>query len=325
MKEPHFCFAGHTDVVPAGDESVWTYPPFAGQQANGAIYGRGVSDMKGAIACFISAISKLQMSKDITDVGSVSLLITGDEEGPCINGTEKVLKWVRDNGHVPSHCVVGEPTNPTKIGEMIKIGRRGSVNGKVVINGRKGHVAYAKLANNPIRGLCAVVEVLNRLRLDNGTAFFEPSNLEFTSLDVDNRAVNVIPDSAQGSFNIRYNDAHTREGLEVLMRNTIASTLDGTGLEYDLRFDRGSEPFFSNPGPEIKRFEAAIQLSTGLTPVRSTSGGTSDARFIKAYCPVFEFGLVNETIHKVDEHAKLSDINMLTTVYGEFVKSYFRK
>jgi succinyl-diaminopimelate desuccinylase len=322
---PHLCFAGHTDVVPAGDETLWTHPPFAAHKADGSIYGRGASDMKGAIASFMAAISDQLSKSDIAKRGSISLLITGDEEGPSVNGTEKVLQWMEANNHVPSHCVVGEPTNPEDVGEMIKIGRRGYVNGEIIVRGKAGHVAYAHLAANPIPGLAKIITAFSALVLDKGNAFFDPSNLEFTSIDVGNKADNVIPAAVTAHFNIRFNDTHSRASLQAQLTKLIEVALADTGLTFDFRMSKGGEAFITTPGREIEILESAIQNITGKTPTRSTSGGTSDARFIRKYCPVFEFGLVNKTIHQTNEYAKIADIEKLTAIYSRFIQDYFAK
>jgi succinyl-diaminopimelate desuccinylase len=320
---PHVCFAGHTDVVPTGDEKLWRFAPFAAMLSDGVVYGRGASDMKGAIGCFISAVSAfVQQHKKR---GSISLLITGDEEGPSINGTAKVLRWMKDNNHVPDLCIVGEPTNPQRVGQMLKIGRRGYVNGEFTVKGKSGHTAYAYLARNPLPGMARAVTVLSALQLDKGTAFFEPSNLAFTSVDTGNAAENVIPEVATARFNVRFNDRHTRDSLHNLFDCTLRDAFVGTDLTYDFTLDTGAPSFITNPTADITLFEKIVKDVTSLTPERSTTGGTSDARFIRTLCPVFEFGLVNATIHQIDEHAKIADIEQLTAIYTGFLDAYLTR
>ncbi len=320
---PHLCFAGHTDVVPPGDESLWSHPPFAAEIADGVLYGRGASDMKGAIACFAAAAMDYVRAKNREIEGTISLLITGDEEGPSINGTRKVLKWMEENGLKPDHCIVGEPSNTSRLGETIKIGRRGSLNGRLTVTGSQGHVAYPHLAANPVKGIVQVLAKLYDTPLDYGSAHFSPSNLEVTSIDVDNPAVNVIPASAEAKFNIRYNDRHTPDALQELLRTQAAATLAGSELDFTLAFDPPGHAFFTEPGPLDALLSDAVHAITGLTPSLSTDGGTSDARFIKDYCPVVEFGLTTATIHKTDENVKVGDLEQLTAVYRHFIERYF--
>jgi succinyl-diaminopimelate desuccinylase len=320
---PHLCFAGHTDVVPPGDETTWTHPPFAAEIADGKLYGRGAADMKGGIACFAAAALDYVKTKSGEIDGSISLLITGDEEGPGINGTPKVLAWMDANNHRPDHCLVGEPTNTKKIGDGIKIGRRGSLNGMLKVSGVQGHVAYPHLASNPIRGLVQTLARLYETPLDYGSAHFSPSNFEVTSIDVGNKATNVIPASVEARFNIRYNDKHSPETLKAHLREQVQSALAPTGLTFTLEFDPPSHQFLTQLGPLDALLSQAVNEVTGLIPVLSTEGGTSDARFIKDYCPVVEFGLLSETIHKVDEHVPLADLNQLTAIYRRFIELYF--
>ena len=320
---PHLCFAGHTDVVPPGDERLWKHPPFAGEIADGKLYGRGASDMKGAIACFAAAaIDYVRAHRGEID-GSISLLITGDEEGPAINGTSKVLAWMKERGERIDHCVVGEPTNSKRIGESIKIGRRGSLNGMLKLTGMQGHVAYPHLAQNPVKGLIKVFARLYETPLDYGSAHFSPSNLEVTSIDVGNPATNVIPSVAEARFNVRFNDRHTPDSLQALLREQILLSLAGSELAYTLEFEPPSETFLTEPGPLDALLSDAVNEITGLTPSLSTDGGTSDARFIKDYCPVVEFGLTTATVHKTDEHASIADLEQLTAIYRRFIERYF--
>ena len=287
--EPHLCFAGHTDVVPPGDESLWHHPPFAAEIADGILYGRGASDMKGAIAAFVAAALDFVAAKGDDFEGSISFLITGDEEGPAINGTRKVLDWMRAKNELPDHCVVGEPTNATKLGETIKIGRRGSLNGRLIVMGVQGHVAYPHLAANPVKGLIRVLDRFYDEPLDHGTAHFSPSNLEVTSIDVGNEVVNVIPAKAEARFNIRFNDRHEAKTLETLLRQRTVQALEGTDLGFTLVFEPPSQAFITTPGPLDALLSEAVRDVTGLMPSLSTDGGTSDARFIKDLCPVVEF------------------------------------
>ncbi|MGB6769340.1 MAG: succinyl-diaminopimelate desuccinylase [Methyloceanibacter sp.] len=322
---PHLCFAGHTDVVPPGDEGLWTYPPFGGVIEDGVLYGRGASDMKGAIAAFAAAALDFARSKGDDIPGSISLLITGDEEGPGINGTRKVLDWMAANGEQPDHALVGEPTNATRLGEAIKIGRRGSLNGRLLVTGVQGHVAYPHLAKNPLKGLVAVLARLYDAPLDFGSAYFSPSNFEVTSIDVGNATTNVIPVKAEAMFNIRYNDRHSAESLKTKVWEVAAKILEPSGLEFELAFEPPSPTFLTEPGQLDSILTQAVREITGVTPSLSTDGGTSDARFIKELCPVVEFGLLTKTIHKIDEHVSLADLEQLTAVYRRFLDLYFEE
>jgi succinyl-diaminopimelate desuccinylase len=321
---PHLCFAGHVDVVPPGETKLWTHPPFAAEIANGVLYGRGAADMKGAIGCFIAAALDYVRGRGRELDGSISLLITGDEEGPSINGTNKVLGWMKEQGERPDHCIVGEPTSAKRIGESIKIGRRGSLNGRLKVTGTQGHVAYPHLASNPVKGLVKILARLYDSPLDYGSAHFSPSNLEVTSVDVGNPTVNVIPALAEAKFNVRFNDRHTVESLKTLLEEQARAALSGTDLSVTLEFDPPSHSFLTAPGPLDALLSEAIREVTGLTPSLATDGGTSDARFIKEYCPVVEFGLSNATIHKVDENVPVADLEELTAVYRRFIELYFQ-
>jgi succinyl-diaminopimelate desuccinylase len=320
---PHLCFAGHVDVVPPGDFALWTHPPFTAEITDGLIYGRGASDMKGAIACFTAAALDYVKSRGRELDGSISLLITGDEEGPAINGTRKVLAWMKEQGERPDHCLVGEPTNAKRIGEAIKIGRRGSLNGIVKVTGVQGHVAYPHLANNPVKGLVKIITRFYDTPLDYGSAHFSPSNLEVTSVDVGNATTNLIPASAEARFNVRFNDKHSAESLKAQLSEQATLALSGTDLSVSLDFEPPCVSFLTDPGPLDAALSEAVNEVTGLTPSLSTDGGTSDARFIKEYCPVVEFGLLTASIHKADEHASLADIEQLTAIYRRFISLYF--
>lgn len=314
----HLCYAGHTDVVPAGDESAWTYGAFNPHVQDGILYGRGASDMKGSVAAFtVAAIEFIKAYPDFG--GSISLLITGDEEADAINGTVKVLDWMSNNGQIPDVALVGEPTNPSHIGQEIKIGRRGSLNGHITLKGKQGHVAYQKLADNPLPRLIKLLDILASHKFDMGNYFFDPTNLEITTIDVGNTATNVIPAHGKASFNIRYNDNWTKASLI----DKIRALLDATGYPYDITFEGNAESFITKPGEWSEIVASAVEKVSGKRPAYTTTGGTSDARFIVKYCPVIECGAVNATIHQVNENAQVSDLEDLTRVYGEILKSYF--
>jgi succinyl-diaminopimelate desuccinylase len=319
---PNLLFAGHTDVVPPGDETRWTHPPFAAEIADGRLYGRGAVDMKGAIACFVAAVLDRVGQRGGSPEGSISFLITGDEEGVAVNGTPKLLKWAAARGEKFDHCVLGEPSNDVALGDMIKIGRRGSLNGTLVVTGKQGHVAYPQRADNPIRGLVHLIGALLSEPLDHGSGHFDSSNLEFTSVDVGNRTVNLIPGEARARFNIRYNDCHTLVSLKQLIEARAAAAA-GTGTRWRLDFDpSNSHVFLTKPGAFVDLIAQVASDVTGRKPALSTSGGTSDARFIKDYCPVVEFGLVGQTAHHVDEHVALADLENLTEIYRRILAAY---
>jgi len=320
---PHLCFAGHTDVVPPGDVKLWSHPPFAAEIADGRLYGRGASDMKGAIACFAAAALDYAKAQGRDIDGTISLLITGDEEGVAINGTRKVLQWMKEHAERPDHCLVGEPTNAKRLGEAIKIGRRGSLNAKLKVTGVQGHVAYPHLASNPVKGLVRVLARLYDSPLDYGSAHFSPSNLEVTSIDVGNPTVNLIPAQAEARLNIRYNDKHSPSSLEAFLREQVALALSGSNLNFSFEFEPPSHNFLTEPGPLDAILSEAVREITGLTPSLDTGGGTSDARYIKDYCPVIEFGLLTETTHKADENVALADLEQLTAIYRRFIELYF--
>lgn len=316
---PHFCFAGHSDVVPPGNLEGWTVDPFGGMIIDGAIYGRGANDMKGALAAMVAAVARHLQGRGGKPLGRISLLITGDEEGPAINGTRKVLEWMAARDLVPDACVVGEPTNPKRMGEMVKIGRRGSLSGRLTVHGIQGHVAYPQFADNPLHPLVRLLADLGAERLDDGTPHFQPSNLQITSIDTDNEAPNVIPAQASAAFNIRFNDLHTATSLEARLRDR----LERAGMRYELQISVSGEAFVTAPGAFTDLVSNAVRSVTGITPELSTSGGTSDARFIKDFCKVAEFGLVGETMHKVDERASAADIERLTETYRRILDAWF--
>lgn len=320
---PHLCFAGHTDVVPVGEESTWAHSPFAADIIDGVLYGRGAVDMKGAIASFASAARNYLEANGGMRAGSLSLLITGDEEGHGVNGTTKVLDWLAENRMTPDHCVVGEPTCPQAVGDAIKVGRRGSVSGEIVVHGTQGHSAYPHLAENPIPKLARIIDRLSALKLDDGTQNFDPSTLQITIISVPNAVTNVIPGEARAAFNIRNNDLHNRKSLEALVKSCVSAAAEEVGARYTIRFTGQGQAFVTEPGTLVEAMETAISEITGNPPERSTSGGTSDARFIKDHCPVIEFGLVNRTIHATDEHTTVADIETLSAIYQKFLEGYF--
>jgi succinyl-diaminopimelate desuccinylase len=315
---PNLCFAGHTDVVPPGERDSWQMDPFAGEVKDGVLYGRGAADMKGAIACFLAATARFLERQ--RPAGSISFLITGDEEGPAINGTRKVLAWLREHRETLDACVVGEPTSAEQLGDTIKIGRRGSLNARLTVRGVQGHVAYPERADNPILRLLTMLQGLCAERFDAGSEHFDPSELVITSVDVGNPASNLIPAEARACFNIRFNDRHTARKLESALR----TRLDATGGDYCLEVHSGAEAFRTMPGPFTDLLEALIERELGIVPALSTTGGTSDARFIKDVCPVVEFGLVGATIHQVDERVPVSDLEALTRVYLALLASFVR-
>jgi len=321
-RAPCLVFAGHTDVVPEG-EGAWRHDPFEGAVSDGMLYGRGAADMKGGIACMLAATLAFLERRGSDFRGSIAFLITGDEEGPAVNGTVKLLDWARDRGERFDHCVLGEPTNPGRLGEMIKIGRRGSLTGKLTVVGRQGHVAYPHKAENPIPGLLRLASALMAEPLDGGTAHFDASNLEFTTIDVGNPATNVIPATARATFNIRFNDDWTAESLGAEIRRRLEQAA-GNAVRFTLDLQPSNAPaFLTQPDAFVDLVSAAIRAETGLTPVLSTTGGTSDARFIKDACPVIEFGLVGETMHQTDECVAVADLERLTAIYERVLEAYF--
>ena len=320
---PCLMFAGHTDVVPVGDETRWTHGPFAGEIVDGVLYGRGAADMKGGVAASVSAVLTFLEETGDSFKGSIAFLITGDEEGPAINGTVKLLEWAKARGEHFDHCILGEPTNPERLGDMIKIGRRGSLSGRLVVEGKQGHIAYPHLAENPIRGIVKLVGGLMAEPLDQGTAHFGASNLEFSTLDVGNKAGNVIPQSAEAKFNIRFNDLWTHATLAAEIEGRLRH-LAGNEVRYTVNFEpSNADAFLTEPGAFVEMAVASIEASTGIKPKLSTTGGTSDARFIKNYCPVIEFGLVGQTMHQIDERVPVADIARLSEIYEGLMRHYF--
>ena len=319
---PNICYAGHVDVVPVGDASQWRHNPFSGKVEDGKIWGRGAADMKGGIAAFVAAVSDF-LRNGTTFNGSISFLITGDEEGPALNGTKKVLDAITAQGEIIDHCLVGEPTNPNTLGEMIKIGRRGSLNGMLTVIGSQGHVAYPDLAENPVPTLLKLLTALSSNKLDAGNENFQPSNLEITSVDVDNPAHNIIASSASAKFNIRFNTEHTGDSLLNWINTEITRAEQGFTGRIEAKLSVPGHPFLTKPSGFTDKLSTVVQDITGCTPELSTSGGTSDARFITNFAPVVEFGLIGKTIHKVNEHAKISDIKTLSKIYKAFLVRYF--
>jgi succinyl-diaminopimelate desuccinylase len=315
---PHICFAGHTDVVPPGDVNAWSVPPFEGAIRDGKLIGRGTSDMKANIAAFVAAIQNfVQGSPNFK--GSISLLITGDEEKESINGTARVLEWMKGNKHVPDVCLVAEPSNPDFMGQEIRIGRRGSLTGYLTVRGKQGHVAYPDRAQNPLPRLVQYLDALTKTKLDEGSEFFPPSSLQITTIDVGNPSNNVIPAMGKATFNIRFSDIWSIETLE----EKIKSILNTVDENYEISFTRGARSFLTKPGAWTKLVAEIVEDITGHKPVLGTGGGTSDARFVAGYCPVVEFGLINQTIHQVDEHCTLDDLEKCETIYHEILKRYF--
>jgi succinyl-diaminopimelate desuccinylase len=322
VAKPNLLFAGHTDVVPPGNETTWSHPPFAGEVADDMLYGRGAVDMKGGIACFVAAALDYLSTDGGRPKGSISLLITGDEESVAVNGTIKLLKWAAERGETFDHCILGEPSNVETVGDTIKAGRRGSLNGTLVVTGRQGHVAYPERADNPVRGLVTLIAAL-QTPLDKGSAQFTPSNLEFTSIDIGNPTVNLIPGEARARFNIRYNDCHSLSTLKSLIEERAKAAAGGR-IRHSFEWQpSNADVFVTKPGPFTDLAVAAIAEVTGHKPKLSTSGGTSDARFIKDYCPVLEFGLVGQTMHAVDERTPVADLVKLTAVYRRIIEKYF--
>jgi succinyl-diaminopimelate desuccinylase len=321
--KPNLVFAGHTDVVPPGDEATWRHPPFAGEVAGDMLYGRGAVDMKGGIACFVAAaMDHVAANGGKPKKGSISLLITGDEESIAVNGTIKLLKWAAERGEIFDHCLLGEPSNVEVLGDTIKAGRRGSLNGVLVVTGKQGHVAYPDRADNPVRGLVKLISAI-QAPLDDGSAQFDPSNLEFTSIDIGNKTVNLIPGEARARFNIRFNDRHTQDSLKALVEKRAQVAAEGRVCFHIDWEPSNADVFVTKPGPFTDLASSAITEVTGRTPKLSTTGGTSDARFIKDYCPVLEFGLVGQTMHAVDECAPVADLVTLTAAYRRIIEKYF--
>ena len=318
-RAPNFCFAGHTDVVPVGDANEWSVDPFAAEIKGDQLYGRGASDMKTAIAGFAAAAARFLESRDNGFPGSISLLITGDEEGEAVNGTVKVLEWLREKGEVLDACLVGEPTNPETLGDMIKIGRRGSMTAFLTVHGASGHAAYPHLADNPVERLVKMLSAVLDKPLDDGTEHFQPSTTVVTTIDVGNPVANVIPARAEARINVRFNDLHTGAGVGTLLRRR----LDDIGGDCDLDARVSGEPFLFPPGPLSNLVAGAVEKATGKRPEFSTAGGTSDARFIKDHCPVCEYGMTNQTAHKANENALVSDIQLLSDIYQSVLDGFF--
>ncbi len=316
---PNLCFAGHTDVVPVGDLSEWSVDPFAGDIIDGHLFGRGASDMKCAIACFVTAVGRYLEGAGNAADGSISFLITGDEEGPAINGTRKLLGWLKDRGEVIDHCLVGEPTSVEQVGDMAKIGRRGSMNATLTVYGTQGHVAYPHLADNPIPRLLSFLTAIDSLVLDQGNEFFQASNLEITNIDIGNDATNIVPAKATGRINIRFNDRHTGASLSELLENH-RSAIAG---RHEIDITISGESFLTPPGKLSQLISTSIKTVTGMDTDLSTTGGTSDARFIKDICAVSEFGMRNATAHKVDENVSIKDILTLADIYEHLLLGYF--
>ena len=320
---PNFCYAGHTDVVPPGNIKNWSVNPFRPVIKNNKLIGRGASDMKASIACFVAAVSKFK-SQNKKFKGSISLLITGDEEGIAINGTKRVVKYLKRKREKINFCLVGEPTNPNKLGEMIKIGRRGSITGRLTIIGIQGHVAYPHMANNPSNTMIKILKRIKELKLDKGTKNFQPSNLEVTKINIDNHADNVIPGSSHAVFNIRFNDKHSSSSLKKKLNNVFRSIAKKNKCRFKIKYEVSGEAFLTKPNKTTYMIQNTIKKVTGIKPKLSTSGGTSDARFIKNIAPCLEFGLVGKTMHKIDENVSISDLKKLTKIYQNILVSYFK-
>lgn len=320
---PNFCFAGHTDVVPVGDLKSWTVNPFGGVIKNQKLIGRGVSDMKGSIACFVSAVSEF-LKKNKKLKGSISFLITGDEETIAINGTQKVIEKLIQKKEKIDFCIVGEPTNENKLGDMIKIGRRGSITGHLTILGTQGHVAYSYTYNNPSTIIVEVLNNIKKLKLDSGNKDFQPSNLEVTKISIDNTADNVVPAEAKASFNIRFNNLHTSSSLKKKLNKIFSSITKKSKANYKIKYNVSGESFLTKPSKTVYMIKNVIKKSTKINPVLSTTGGTSDARFIKKIAPCIEFGLIAKTIHQVDEMARVADLKKLKNIYLDILVNYFK-
>ena len=320
---PNFCYAGHTDVVPPGNIDDWSINPFRPVVKNNRLIGRGASDMKASIACFVAAVSKFK-AQNKKFKGSISLLITGDEEGIAINGTKRVVEYLKRKREKINFCLVGEPTNPNKLGEMIKVGRRGSITGRLTIIGTQGHVAYPHRANNPSNSMVKILKKLKEIKFDKGTKNFQPSNLEITKINIDNHADNVIPGSVKAVFNIRFNDRHTGGTLKKKLTTIFRSVTKKATCKFRIQYEVSGESFLTKPNKTTFMIQNTIKKITGIKPKLSTSGGTSDARFIRNIAPCLEFGLVGKTMHKVDENVSVSDLKKLTKIYQNILVSYFK-
>jgi succinyl-diaminopimelate desuccinylase len=319
---PNFCYAGHTDVVPPGNISDWSINPFKPVVKNNKLIGRGASDMKASIACFVAAVSKFK-NKNKKFKGSISLLITGDEEGIAVNGTKRLVKYLKRKREKINFCLVGEPTNPSKLGEMIKIGRRGSITGRLTVIGVQGHVAYPHKANNPANTIVKILKKIKDLKLDKGTKNFQPSNLEVTKINIDNHADNVIPGSANAVFNIRFNDKHSASSLKRKLNNIFRSMSKSNKCRINIKYEVSGGAFLTKPNKTTYMIQNIIKKITGIKPKLSTSGGTSDARFLRNIAPCLEFGLVGKTMHKIDENVSVSDLKKLTKIYENILTNYF--
>jgi succinyl-diaminopimelate desuccinylase len=320
---PHICFAGHVDVVPPGDEAAWRHPPFAAAIEDGVLYGRGAVDMKGALGASLAAVQEFLSGKGSAFGGSISFLITADEEGPGLNGTRKVVEWLAQRGEQPDACVLGECTSEVAAGDTIKVGRRGSLNTLLKVTGVQGHAAYPEKARNPLPPLIGAMNALKANPLDAGTEHFQPSNLEITSIDTGNSTTNVIPAAATARFNIRFNNLHSSKSLMAWIEEQVGAALAGRGVEYSVAFEATAESFVTEPGKFVQTLNAAVEAGTGKPALLSTGGGTSDARFIKDLCPVAELGLLNDTAHKVDERVPLESLERLAAVYLRFLDLTF--
>ena len=321
---PNFCYAGHTDVVPPGNLKDWSVNPFKPAIKNNKLIGRGANDMKASIACFVAAVSKFK-AKNKKINGSISLLITGDEEGIAINGTKRVVEHLKRKKEKINFCLVGEPTNPNKLGEMIKIGRRGSITGRLTIFGTQGHVAYPHRANNPSNTMIKILKKIKEMKLDKGTKNFQPSNLEITKINVDNHADNVIPGSANAVFNIRFNNKHSSGSLKRKLNSILKSITQKTKSKFKVKYEVSGEAFLTKPNKTTYMIQRTIKKVTKIKPKLSTTGGTSDARFIRKIAPCLEFGLVGKTMHKIDEYVSISDLKKLTKIYINILENYFNK
>ena len=321
--EPNFCYAGHLDVVPPGNLNDWTINPFKPSIKKGYLIGRGANDMKSSIAAFVSAVSTFLKKKNNFN-GSISLLITGDEEGEAVNGTKKVVDYLKKKKEKINFCLVGEPTNPNKLGEMIKIGRRGSLTGKLKINGTQGHVAYPHRANNPLTTIVKILNELKNIKFDKGTKDFQPTNLEITKINVSNNADNVIPSSAEAIFNVRFNDKHSSNSIKKRLNKVFKKISKKNKTKYIIKYKVSGEAFLSKPNDTTFMIQNIIKKITKIKPKLSTTGGTSDARFIRKISPCLEFGLVGKTMHKIDEAVSLKDLKNLTKIYQYILQDYFK-
>ena len=321
-KGSNFCYAGHLDVVPPGNLNDWTVNPFKPKVKNGHLIGRGANDMKSSIAAFVSAVS-IFLTKNKNFKGSISFLITGDEEGDAVNGTKKLVDYLKKKKEKINFCLVGEPTNPNKLGEMVKIGRRGSLTGKLIVNGVQGHVAYPHRANNPSTIIIEILKKLKDMRFDDGTKNFQPTNLEVTSINIDNNIDNIIPGSAEASFNIRFNNKHSSKSLKKKLNTIFSKICRKKKSKYEIEYKVSGEAFLCEPNSFVHKIQGIIKKNTKIKPKLSTSGGTSDARFIRKISPCLEFGLVGKTMHKIDEAVSLKDLKNLTKIYTEILEEYF--